>query len=275
MNEPSRNSEAPPPGIPDRGITVEISYATIPAFEQAHRVASQHPTCQELGEGKSLRLRLTYRLEELDALQELKDVSWELRHKRAWLNGTEVAWHEMAQLTHCFRELLGKPKRDHCFFDGNFWSGFGCRFAIANLADRINNEWLGYGHLESGGVWVFDKARIADYVRTQIHRGFHHCPAWDEEYLELFLEVFPERVDPVEDDRWQLLRTRAGQVIGIGPKDVDMAKKIVRALQDKIVERRGADKVQPNGKRKLPASLFRAYQPPAKKKKGFLARLRG
>lgn len=275
MKNETKTPEAAEPSVPDRGITVEIAFATIPAFAQVQEVARRHPSFQQFGEGKALRLRVTYQFEELDALQELKNVSWELRHKRAWLHGTEVAWHEMAQLTHCFREWLGKPKPDHCFFDGNLWSGFGCRYAIANLSDRINNDWLTYGHLDSGGVWVFDKPRIADYVRKQVHRGFHHCPAWDEEYLELVLEILPERVDPVGDDRWQLLRRRDGQIVGVCPKDVDAAKKIVRELQAKVVERRGADKVQASGKRKLPAALFRAYQASPKQKKGWLARLVG
>lgn len=274
MGEPeSKAATVVESSIPERGITVELSYATVAAFETALGVARKHPTCQEFGEGKSLRVRATYQMDELDALQELKDASWELRHKRAWLHGTEVAWHEMCQLTHCFRELARKPKRDHCFFDGNFWSGFGCRYAVANLADRINNDWLSFGQLESGGVWVFDKARIAEHVKKNLYRGFHHCPAFDQEYLELFLECFPERVDPVEDERWQLLQSRQGETIGMGPKDVGTAKTIVYELQEKIRQRRGPHHVQENGKRKLPAALLKAYQPPPKKKKSWLARL--
>src|SRR3990170_3365841 len=144
------------PGIPEQGITVELAHATVAAFEQA-----------------------------------VKAAAWDLHHKRAWLHGAEIAWHQMAQLTHCFRELLRRPRREHCFFDGNFWSGFGCRYAIANLSDRINNEWLTFGRLEAGGVWVFDKARIAEHVRQHLYSGFQHCPAFDEEYFELFLELFP------------------------------------------------------------------------------------
>ncbi|MBI4466926.1 MAG: hypothetical protein HY656_05835 [Acidobacteria bacterium] len=263
------------PAVPSRGITVELSYATVPAFEQAVEVARKHATFRQFGEGKGVKVLVTYQLEELDALQELKEASWDLRQKRAWLHGNEIEWHQMAQLTHCFRELLGRPRREHCFFDGNFWSGFGCRYAIANLSDRINNDWLGFGRLESGGVWVFDKPRIAAYVKKNLYTGFQRCPAFDEEYLELFFEVFPERVDPVEDDRWQLLHNRQGEVIGAGPTGADTAKKIIYELQDKIRERRGPDKVQENGKRKLPGQFFRAYQTPTKKKKGLLARLVG
>ncbi|OFV83811.1 MAG: hypothetical protein A3D93_04965 [Acidobacteria bacterium RIFCSPHIGHO2_12_FULL_67_30] len=263
------------PGIPEQGITVELAHATVAAFEQAVEAARRHPSFQQFGEGKALRVRVTYQLSELDALQELKDAAWDLHHKRAWLHGAEIAWHQMAQLTHCFRELLRRPRREHCFFDGNFWSGFGCRYAIANLSDRINNEWLTFGRLEAGGAWVFDKARIAEHVRKHLYSGFQHCPAFDEEYLELFFELFPERVDPVEDDRWQLVKNRQGELVGIGPTGVEAAKKIVYELQEKIRQRRGAEKTQENGKRKLPAALFAPYQTTVKKKKGLLARLLG
>ena len=262
------------PAVPEKGVTVELTYATVAAFEQAVEVARKHPTFQQFGEGKALRVRVTYQLDELEALQELKEAAWDLHHKRAWLHGAEIDWHRMAQLTHCFRELLMKPRREHCFYDGNFWMGFGCRYAIANLSDRINNEWLTMGRLEPGGVWVFDKARIADYVKKNLYTGFQHCPAFDEEYLELFIELFPERVDPVEDDRWQLLKTRQGEIVGVGPTGVDTAKKIAYELQEKIRQRRGAEHTQENGKRKLPAALFAPYQP-KKKKKGLLARLIG
>lgn len=282
MGEPEKQSvTAAEPPVPSEGITVEISYATVPAFERAVEVARRHPSCQQFGEGKTLRVRVTYGLEELDALQGLKDVCWDLHHKRAFLQGAEIAWHQMAELTYCFRELMRRPRREHCFFDGNFWSGFGCRYAIANLSDHINNEWLSYGHLESGGAWVFDKGRIAAHVRQNLSAGFEHCPAFDADYLELFLELFPERVDPVEDDRWRHVNNRQGQILGVGPKGVDTAKKIVFELQDKIRQRRaasanpGTGSFQENGKRKLPAALVKAYQTPAKKKKGFLARLVG
>lgn len=261
--------------IPAQGITVEIPYATVPAFQQAVEVARQHPTFQEFGEGKGSKIRATYQLNELEALQQLKDAVWELRHKRAWLHGEEIEWHRMAQMTHCFQEYLHRPRSDHCFFDGNFWSGFGCRYAIANLADRINNEWLSFGHLDSGGVWVFDKPRIAEHVKRNLYTGFQNCPAFDAEYLEHFLEVFPERIDAIEDDRWQHLKNRQGQIIGVGPKGLDAAKKIISELQDKICERRGRDRVQANGKRKLPAKVFAPYQKPRKRKKGLLARLIG
>lgn len=274
MSEAREASTGAEPSVPAQGITVELSYATVPAFQQAVEVARKHPTFQQFGEGKAVKVRVTYQLGELDALQELKDAAWELHHKRTWLQGTEIPWHQMAQLSHCLRELLRKPRREHCFFDGNFWSGFGCRYALANLTDRINSDWLGYGHLESGGVWVFDKPRIAEYVKKNLFSGFQHCPAFDTEYLEMFLEVFPERVDPVEDDRWRLLVNRQGETIGVGPTGADTAKKIVYELQEKIRQRRGPEKVQENGKRKLPAALFAPYQT-AKKKKGILARLLG
>lgn len=265
----------PEPVIPAQGITVELSYATVPGFEQAVRVARKHPTFQQFGAGKSLKVRVTYQLRELEALQELKEATWDLRQKRAWLQGTEIDWHRMGQLTYCFRELLRKPSRDHCFFDGNFWSGFGCRYAIANLADRINSDWLSFGEKEEGGAWRFDKTRIAAHVRENLYTGFQHCPAFDQDYLEHFLEVFPERVDPVEDDRWQHLRNRKGEIIGVGPTGVDTAKKIVLELQEKVRQRRGPDKVEENGKKKLPAEWFQPYQKRTKKKKGLLARLIG
>lgn len=273
MGEEKQANPEVEPGVSLQGITVELSYAAVPAFAQALEVARKHPTFQEFGAGKSLRVRVTYPLDELDALQELKDAVWDLRHKRAWFHGAEMDWYEMAQLTHCFQEFVHKPRRDHCFFDGNFWSGFGCRYAIANFSDRISNEWLTYGRLESGGVWVFDRGRIADYVKQQLYRGYQFCPAFDEEYLERFLELFPERVDVVEDDDWRLLKNRQGETIGVAPREAGSAKKIVYQLQEKVRQRRGPDKVQENGKRKLPAALFKAYQPPPKKKKGLLARL--
>jgi hypothetical protein len=271
---PSPTTGAAEPAVPGPGVTVEVSYASVAAFELAVAVARRHPTFQQFGEGKAARLRVTYQLDELDALKELKDATWDLHHKRAWLHGKEIAWHEMAQLTHCFRELLRRPRRDHCFFDGNFWSGFGCRFAVANLNDRINTEWLEFGRLETDGTWRFDKPRIAALVRERLYTGFQNCPAFDEEYLNLFLEEFPERVDPTEDRRWMLARTRDGQVVGCVPKDVENAKKILYEIQGRIRQRRGADKVQESGKKKLPAVLFAPYHPP-KKKKGLLARLMG
>jgi hypothetical protein len=260
--------------VPTEGVTLELSYATVPAFDRAVEVARKHPSFQQFGEGKSLRVRVTYQLTELDALQELKDATWDLHHKRAFLRGVEIPWHQMGQLTYCFRELLRKPRRDHCFFDGNFWSVWGCRYAVANLSDRINNEWLSLGHLQADGTWVFDKARITEQVKRNLSSGFQHCPAFDAEFVELMLEIFPERVNPAEDPRWRHLETRQGETIGVGPADVDKAKKILYELQAKIVERRSAERVQENGKRQLALEQFRqSTTGKPKKKKGLLARL--
>lgn len=275
MTQETKPSSTPEPPVAAQGITVELSHATVQAFEHALEVVGRHPTFQQFGEGKNVRVRVTYQLSELESLHELKEATWELRKKRAWLHGAEIDWHEMAQLTHCLREFVQKPRRDHCFFDSNFWSGFGCRYALANLSDRINNEWLGFGRLDGEGGWIFDKARIEQHVRKNVYRGFQHCPAFDADYLALFLELFPERVDPIEDNRWVLLRDRQGTVIGCGPASVDMAKKIIYDLQEKIRERRPGEPLQENGKRKLADAIFRAQPSTPGKKKGLLARVFG
>lgn len=270
--QPAAVSEPP---IPAQGITVELSFATVAAFDQALAVARKHPTCREFGEGKALRVRATYQFSELDALQELKEAAWELRQKRTWLDAHEIPWHEMAQLTHCFREYLHRPRREHCFFDGNFWSWWGCKYAVSNLSDRINVEWLTFGQLDSDGVWVLDKARIAEYVRGKIYSSFHRCPAFDEEYLNLLLESFPERIDPVADDRWRHVRNRQGEIVYVAPKDVGSAKKIALEMQERIRQQRGPDKVQENGKRAVPEDYFRPYRGTGGKKKGPLAKIFG
>jgi len=254
------------PAIPAQGITVEMSYATVAAFDEAVAVARKHPTFQQFGEGKGLRVRATYRFSELDELQELKEAAWELRQKRCWLDGQEIAWSEMAQMTHCFREYLRRPRREHCFFDGNFWSGWGCKYAVSNLSDRINIEWLMMGKLDGDGAWVLDKERIAAYVRGKLYTGFHRCPAFDEEFLNRVIEIFPERIDPIADDRWRHVRNRQNEIIHIGPKDVDAAKKIVFELQDKVRAQRAGQPVGENGKHPVPQEYFRTYSEGPKKK---------
>jgi len=262
------------PAIPAKGITVELAYATVAAFDEAVAVARKHPTFREFGEGKGLRVRATYQFSELDALQELKEATWELRQKRCWLDGAEIAWHEMAQMTHCFREYLRRPRREHCFFDGNFWSAWGCKYAVSNLSDRINIEWLMMGKLDGDGAWVLDKERIAAYVREKLYSGFHRCPAFDEEFLNRALELFPERIDPIADDRWRHVRNRQNEIIHIGPKDVDAAKKIAFEMQDNVRAQRAGQKLGPDGKRPVPQEYFRPYSE-GPKKKGFLKKIFG
>ncbi len=266
VTQPASPTSSSEPGVAARGITVELGHATVAAFEQALAVVRRHPTYQEFGEGKTLRVRATYQFDELEALHELKEAAWELRQKHCWIDGKEVPWHEMAEMTYCFREYLRRPRREHCFFDGNFWSSWGCKYAVANLADRINTDWLGFGRLEPDGAWVFDKARIAELVRERLYTSFHLCPAFDEEFLNHLLEVFPERVDPVADDRWRHVRNRQGQIIYIGPKDVDSAKKIVYEMQEKVRQRRAGQNLQENGKRPIAEEYFRLYRQEAKKK---------
>jgi len=261
--EPASGPTAEPAS---RGITVELGHATVAAFDQALAVVRRHRTYQEFGEGKTLRVRATYQFDELEALHELKEAAWELRQKRCWIDGHEVPWHEMAEITYCFRDYLRRARRDHCFFDGNFWSGWGCKYAVANLADRINTEWLTFGQLDGDGAWVFDKARIAELVRQRLHTSFHLCPAFDEVFLDHVLEVFPERVDPVGDNRWRHVRNRQGQIVYVGPKDVDSAKKIVQELQEKVRQRRAGENVAENGKRPIAESYFQIYRQETKKK---------
>jgi len=262
------------PAIPAKGLTVEMSYATVAAFDEAVAVVRKHATFQQFGEGKGLRVRATYQFSELDELQELKEASWELRQKKCWLDGQEIAWSEMAQMTHCFREYLRRPRREHCFFDGNFWSGWGCKYAVSNLSDRINIEWLMMGKLDADGAWVLDKERIAAYVREKLYTGFHRCPAFDEEFLNRVIDIFPERIDPIADDRWRHVRNRQNTIIHIGPKDVDAAKKIVFELQDKVREQRAGQQVGENGKRPVPQEYFRTYAE-GPKKKGLLKKIFG
>lgn len=257
--------------VPAKGITLEVSYATVPAFQHALELAQKHRSFRQFGEGKNLRIRLTYQLDELEALHEFKDATWELHHKRAFIHGNELAWAQMAQLTYCYRELLRRPRRDHCFFDGNFWNLWGCRYAVCNFADRINTEWLTFGRLEPDGTWVFDKARIAELVRKNLHQGFQFCPAYDEEFVDLALEVFPERIHPDEGTNWGYVPNRENQIIGVGPKDPGAARKMLYEFQEKIRQRRGPDQVTETGKRPLPGLEPRAAA--AAPKKGLLARL--
>jgi len=261
--------------IPTPGITLEFSYAATPAFARTLERARQHPSFREFGAGTDLRVRVTYQFDEADAIQEIKRVSWDLHHKRAFIHHQEVTWAQMAQLTHCYWELIARRKRDHCFFDANFWNIFGCRYALANFSDRINNEWLTFGELTPDGAWTFDKARIAQAVHANLHQGFHHCPAFDPEFVALMLELFPAKVDPQQDSRWRYLHDRQGKVIGVAPKDVGTAKNLLYELQTKVRQQRGPEKVAATGKLPLPAARLCLPASGMEKKKSWLRRLLG
>jgi len=260
--------------IPTQGITFEFSYAPTLAFARTLERARQHPSSRQFGEDKNLHVRVTYQFDEIDAIQQIKSVSWDLHHKRVFLHGQEIAWTQMAQLTHCYWEHVSRHKRDHCFFDGNFWNVFGCRYALANLSDRINNDWLTFGHLDPDGAWVFDKARIVQRVNANFYSGFRHCPAFDPEFVTLVLELFPDKIDPKYDTRWRYLHDRRGKIIGVAPKTVATAKNLVYELQMKVRQQRGPEKVGATGKLRLPAELLRT---PAlgTEKKSWLRRLLG
>ncbi len=259
--------------IPTPGITLEFSYAASPAFECTLQWARQHPSFRQLGAGKDLRVRVTYQFDESDAIQEIKRLSWDLHHKRAFIHGQEVTWAQMAQLTHCYWRHVTRQKRDHCFFDANFWNVFGCRYALANFSDRINNEWLTFGELTPDSTWVFDKARIAERVHANLYQGFHHCPAFDPEFVALMLESFPAKVDSKQDTRWGYLHDRQGKIIGVAPKDVGTAKNLLYELQAKVCQRRGVEKVAATGKFPLPAQPLRLPGSGTEKKKSRLRRL--
>ena len=261
--------------IPTQGITLEFSYAPTPAFERMLEKARQHPSFRQFGEGRNLHVRVTYQFDEPDAIQQIKSISWDLHHKCAFIHGQEVAWTQMAQLTYCYREHVRRRKRDHCFFDGNFWNIFGCRYALANFSDRVNNEWLTFGDLGPDGAWVFDKARIAQRINANLYRGFHRCPAFDPEFVALILELFLDKIDPNRDTRWRYLHDRQGKIIGVTPKDVGIAKNLLYDLQMKVRQHRGPEKVSATGKLPLPAERPRTPASGRGKKKSWLRRLLG
>lgn len=265
----------PSEDIPREGITLEFPYATIAAYERAVEVARKHPSFHQFGEGRAVRNRVTYSWRELAQLQEFKDAAWDLHQKRAYVNGVELRWEHMAQMTHCFYEKITRGKRDHCFFDGNFVSPFGCRYTLTNLADRINHEWLTYGSFDKEGVFHFDKPRIREHALDRVRRSsLHFCPAWDEEFLNVMVDVFPDQVNPDEDKRWRLMKTTKNQTIGVVSTGVDAAWKIVHELQEKVRQQRGPDKVAETGK--LPvARIYWPKHAARGKKKSLLERILG
>lgn len=258
-----------------QGITIEFSFSTNPAYEQAVAVARKQPSYQEVGDGAGARHRVHYSWQELAALQEMKHAAWELREKRAFVNGVELRWEHMAQMTNCFYEKVTRGKPGHCFFDGNFVSPFGCRYTLTNLTDRISSEWLSYGKFDSDGAFRFDKERIRAVAKERLRSsGIHFCPASDEEFLNRMVNVFPDRVHPSEDTRWRFMHTTKQENIGVVPVDINAAWSIVHELQARVREQRAAERTEETGKRTVPdAYALAGARSPAKK--GLLARLFG
>lgn len=262
--------------VPREGITIEFSFSTNPAYEAAVATARKHPSYRQLGDGTGARHRAHYRWQELAQLQELKDVCWELREKRAYVNGIELRWEHMAQMTYCFYQKLTRGQRDHCFFDGNHVSPFGCRYTLTNLADRISNQWLTYGEFQPGGAFRFDKERIRALAKERLRSaGIHFCPAGDEEFLDTMVEVFPDQVNPDEDTRWRRMLTPKREVIGVVPVNVRAARDIVHELQGKVRARRGPGRVDETGKLPVPAIGRTEGRPERSKRKSLLEKLFG
>ncbi len=250
--------------IPREGITLEFAFSSHPACERALAIARKHPSCRELGEGANRRVRVHYQWTELSQLREFRNAAWELRHKRAFLEGQEIQWETMAQVTWCFEERINRQKEQHCFFDENFVNPWGCRYATAHLDARVNHEWLAFGRLDGDGVFHFDRERIRQWVNQHLQAGYHHCPAFDAEFTEMVMEIFPEKINPEEDRRWRRVQ-KSGQPpeasgSGVVPSGVENAWKITRELQQAVRARRGPASLLATGKRPLPP-VFGAEKP--------------
>jgi hypothetical protein len=244
-------------------------------FERALAIARRHPSCREFGEGKNLRVRLHFRWTELQQVKEFKDAAWELHNKQAFLNGQEVKWETMAQVTWCFYERTTRRKEQHCFFDENFVNPWGCRYALANLDPRISCQWLQFGQLDGSGAFQFDRQRMRAWVSEHIQQGYHHCPAFDPEFTRMVADVFPEKIDPNDDGRWRYIQKPGQPISGVAPNGVGNAWKVAKELQSVIRARRGPDSVLPTGKRLIPPSFLPEQASSSLQKKSLFARIFG
>lgn len=194
--------------IPPSGIALEFSDSSSTSFPKALEIAKSSDGYQTCVKHKKT-WHLAYYKSGLivDALPIAETLATN-RNRRAFFQGTEVAWDELFGFIWCStqRSRAYRPV-EYCFGkDQNRINPWGCRHSQMDWVEW--SEWFRYGRWEKGdakgpkALWHFDKERIRHELATRLFR-YRYCPFLNTELTEAVLRNLPDTVAPERDKHWK------------------------------------------------------------------------
>lgn len=161
---------------PSEGISVEFAESTSATFELALKCASSAPAFQTIFRGNKKWFLATWPKSEIRKTIDLADNLKGMRNRKAYVDGKEIAWDELFGFLWCFRQKQSAfNPLSYCFGVGNHAINlWGCKQIQMDWADWAG--WLCHGRFIKEDVFLFDKAKIAHELKTNLHR-FRFCPS--------------------------------------------------------------------------------------------------
>ncbi len=235
-------------------LVIEFGCSTSVNYFRAVELARQCSQYSVSGDGKCTRHRVVWATPDRDALIPLYQLVRTWTSTQLYLNG-RPAWGDVLWAWfYCFEQREQAPNpASYCHesrWDARERHPFGCQRA-GQLRLTPEADWLRFGALESDGAWAFDKSRIRHYVLHQLHL-YRFCPAVNRPWIDAFLDVFPDRVNPRRERDWayqtNVMRTSLvvslemeaaangeewptpDRIIGVGPRNAEAAASILNGL---------------------------------------------
>ena len=235
-------------------LVIEFGGSTSVNYLRAVEWARRCSRYSEAGEGKLKRHRVMWMAQDLDALIPLYHLVRTWKSTQLSLNGRPAWGNVLGAWFSCFEQREQAPDpAGYCYlspWDARELHPFGCQRA-GQLRLTPDADWLRFGSLESDGAWVFDKARMRHSVLHQLH-GYRFCPGWNRRWIDAFVDVFPDQVNPRRERDW-VYQTNArrtslvvslemeaategeewptpDRIIGVGPRDAETSAGILEGL---------------------------------------------
>jgi hypothetical protein len=197
--------------IPKTGYAIEFCESAAAGFDTAVELAKATRTIQIATKSKKTWYLVSFPTNKFVDMMPLASALSGIRNRRVYLDGLELAWHEVFGFIWCAsqRATAYRPI-EYCFGkDENRINPWGCKQARMEWTDWA--QWFSYGRWQKGGVlrsgyvFVFDKDRIHHELATNLYR-YRFCPHMRMQLAEAVLRNLPDQVEVKPDGNWTYSR---------------------------------------------------------------------
>lgn len=195
-------------------VEISFGWSSSGSYAKAVAICERVPSYECSGEGKDIQHSIKLPITEVELLVNLYELVGSWKSSTMLVNGLQESKSALTQKgMGCYRKRLkAYDKQRYCFgeqpYELNIW---GCKRLGLPLYSW-GGGWLEYGHLDTQGVWHFDKARLQHELQSATS-DFGLCPALDRQQVLETLSRLPDTINPRNDPAWAYV-TRHEEVRG-------------------------------------------------------------
>ncbi len=244
--------------VPPSGYAIQFCESTAADFNTALNKAKTAPAFTSCIRNKKAWYMACWPEHNFAGACDLAQLLSNLRNKKVYCSGVEVAWNEVFGFLWCAvdRGSAYRPT-EYCFGkDNNRINPWGCRQARMEWTEWA--RWFSYGQfyqsglLKKSAVWIFDKKRIRHELMNNLH-SCRYCPHMRATLLESVLNAMPNEVQITADGPWKF--SQAYEQVPGSIKVVEIERQNGFEYKNEYF----ADGVRPRGAQALSEILRKAF----------------